>query len=415
MENLLKRIAYLAPELPSLSATFVTNEIWSLEDLGAEVVPYSVHKPQYKAHGKKAETLAARTSVVYDKPWQENILALIQLAITHKRSFFRSVSYLVRDVSKTGLFKTQALKLVYQYLKSAWLAKDLRAQNVEHLHIHFAHVPTQIGMYAATLAGIPFTFMSHANDLFERPLLIPEKITRAHRAVTISEFNVALMTSLGGDANRMEIVRCGVKSSETIPVSEPGAEQTFVIGTLGRLVEKKGVDTLLKAGHLLQEQGLDFRIEIAGDGPLSTELKRLSQDLGLSDHVHFIGSLPHAAVLPWMRSLDVFVLAGKKDKNGDMDGIPVVLMEAMTMGIPVVSTRLSGIPELVIHEETGLLGHPEDALDLATNLKRLMDDEQLRPVLVRGGFAHVQKEFDNELNALRLLQIIHTPRFEMAA
>jgi colanic acid/amylovoran biosynthesis glycosyltransferase len=98
-----------------------------------------------------------------------------------------------------------------------------------------------------------------------------------------------------------------------------------------------------------------------------------------------------------------------------MDGIPVVLMEAMTMGIPVVSTRLSGIPELVIHEETGLLGHPEDALDLATNLKRLMDDEQLRPVLVRGGFAHVQKEFDNELNALRLLQIIHTPRFEMAA
>lgn len=415
MENLLKRIAYLAPELPSLSATFVSSEIWSLEDLGAEVIPYSVHTPQHKAHGEKAEALADRTSVIYARSWSENISALAQLAITHKRSFLKSLAFLVGDVVKTGVLKPQALKLVYQYLRSAWLAKDLRAKNVEHLHIHFAHVPTQIGMYAATLAGIPFTFMSHANDLFERPLLIPEKIRRAHRAVTISNFNVELMTSLGGDTRQMSIVRCGVKSAENLPEMKPRSGQTFVIGTLGRLVEKKGVDTLLEAGRQLLEQGLNFRIEIAGDGPLGAELKQLAQKLGLNQHVHFMGPLQHAAVLPWMRSLDAFVLAGKKDRNGDMDGIPVVLMEAMTMGIPVVSTRLSGIPELVIHEETGLLGHPEDASDLATNLKRLIRDDQLTPVLARGGFARVQSEFDNELNALRLLQIIHTPVLERAA
>ena len=142
---------------------------------------------------------------------------------------------------------------------------------------------------------------------------------------------------------------------------------------------------------------------------------QLAKDLDLGGNIHFLGALTHAEVLPWMATLDAFVLAGKKDRNGDMDGIPVVLMEAMTMGIPVLSTRLSGIPELVIHNETGLLSQPTDATELAQNLKRLIRDESLSQQLTKGGFERVQSEFDNELNALRLLNIIHTPKLRRTA
>jgi len=408
MNTQFKRVAYLAPELPSLSATFVSNEIWALEDMGVEIHPYSVHSPNAKAHGERAADLEARTQIIYGQDFSQALKALGWNLLHHKRSSLRAFGYLARDLMKVGIFRQQSLKLVYQFLRGAWLARSMRGQNIEHLHIHFAHVPTQIGMYAATLAGIPFTFMSHANDIFERPLLLKEKIQRAKKAVTISNFNIELMTNHGGDPTQMSIVRCGVHPTELQRSdSSMDPRKPLIIGTLGRLVEKKGVDTLILAANVLKQKQIPFQIQIAGDGPLTEELTSLVQEQGLDDLVIFLGALPHAKALSWMQGLDTFVLAGKKDAQGDMDGIPVVLMEAINFGIPVLSTSLSGIPELVIHEKTGLLSQPGHAVDLASNIERLFSDPELKKALTTRAKAHLIAEFDQNLNATRLNNVIN--------
>ena len=403
-----KRIAYLAPELPSLSATFVTNEIWALEDMGEEIHPYSIHRPQHNAHGQKAADLAARTSILYEHNMKSNLRALKWTAMSHKRSFTKATLQLTFDVIKTGLFRKKAIKLVYQFLHGAWLAKDMRSKNIEHLHIHFAHVPTQIGMYASALAGIPFTFMAHANDIFERPLLIKEKIKRSHKTISISNFNINVMAKYGGNTDKIEIVRCGVDSNSNYekPQVSPNSKPV-VIGTLGRLVEKKGIDTLIDAAAILAESRLDFRIEVAGDGPLMDDLKQQVKAANLSEVITFLGSMPHTEALGWIKTLDAFVLAGKKDSNGDMDGIPVFLMEDMNFGIPVISTQLSGIPELVIHKQTGLLCPPDDADSLAMAIQDLFRLPEQTNWLAEVAKERIVHEFDQDLNAKRLLHIFN--------
>ena len=411
MNRSINKIAYLAPELPSLSATFVTNEILALESKGLEVHPFSVHKPGHQAHGKQAEDLAERTEVLYDRSILQTFTSLLKVFVKAPVRTMKAKALLISDMFKVGLFSLQSLKLAYQFLRGAYLAGQLIEKKVHHLHIHFAHVPTQIGMYAATMAGIPFSFMVHANDIFERPLLIKEKVARSHKTMSISQFNIDLMKRKGADLKQIEIVRCGVDANQYGDLEGKQDSNTeFVIGTIGRLVEKKGIDTLIDAAKVLKEKNYSFRIEIAGDGPLRTELEAQVQDLELGDRIQFLGSLPHMEVMKWMKQLNAFVLAGKKDRNGDMDGIPVVLMEAMMLGIPVISTKLSGIPELVIHEETGLIGEPGSAFELSQNLIRYIESEGLVERLIPLARQRIETEFDRSLNADRLIRIFNSNR-----
>jgi glycosyltransferase involved in cell wall biosynthesis len=284
------------------------------------------------------------------------------------------------------------------------LAKVLRRENVSHLHVHFADVPAQIAMYASAMSGVPFTVMAHANDIFEGGQLLKEKAARAIKMLTISEFNRAYLKQQGVPADKLEVVRCGV-SFDSPKVSPSFDQRThYRIGTLGRFIEKKGLDVLINAlGALVQEPSYSVELTIGGDGPLRDELIELVTTIGISDMVHFEGNLAHHRVSEWMRSLDVFVLACKQDSNGDMDGIPVALMEAMSQYVPVVTTRLSGIPELVIHEQTGLLALPDNPDDLMLQIKRLLDSPQLRERLSKQGARHVQDEFGQDVNLDRLI------------
>jgi glycosyltransferase involved in cell wall biosynthesis len=399
-EYLSRTIAYLAPEIPALSATFVYEEMLGLERRGLAVVPFSVHRPLQAAAGH--QELADRTVYLYDGP-------KLLLALAGFRRLFRlpgwrrGLGWLLQDMRECGLVRAAAWKLVFQFLSGARLANHLVGQGCVHLHIHFAHVPTQIGMYAAAMAGIPFTVMAHANDIFERGLLLSRKAERARKFLTISEYNRAYLERIGVAPEHLAVVRCGVSfpAREAVPSRE--SRLSWRIGTLGRLVEKKGVDVLIRAVGLLRDRGHGVELAIAGDGPLRVELEALAASLGLGDSVHFEGNLSHAQVRGWMHELDIFVLACKPDANGDMDGIPVVLMEAMSQQVPVVSTRLSGIPELVIDGETGLLANPGDAAGLATQIGRLLAAPGLGQSLALLGAAHVRAEFGQEVNLDRLL------------
>lgn len=396
------KIAYLAPEIPALSATFVYEEMFGLQDLGCSILPISVHKPLHPAKGH--EQLISRTNYLYDQAPLKLVLAgLLQLPFLGFGAF-KALRLLMSDLVSCGLHHLETWKLAFQFLAAVKLAFLLKSNRCSHLHVHFAHVPSQIAMYASAMSGVPFTIMAHANDIFERGLLLRQKADRAVKLVTISEFNRAYLEGIGVSKDKLAVVRCGV----SFPISPPDRpferKARYRLGTLGRLVEKKGVDVLIRAIAELQDRPYKIELSIAGDGPLREELEMLASGLGVAQFIKFEGGLAHGDVATWMRGLDAVVLACKKDKNGDMDGIPVVLMEAMSQSVPVISTRISGIPELIIHDRTGLLARPDDYQDLSIQIDRLMESAELRERLVSEAVEHVKKEFGQDVNLRRLLE-----------
>lgn len=397
-------IAYLAPEIPSLSATFVYQELLGLEALGHQVAPFSVRRPAVPAEGQDA--LAKRVVCLYEGSTIKAFLVGIASLPKFGFSAIAALKWLLADVSDSSVSVSESVKLIFQFLVAARLASRLKDAGCQHLHVHFAHVPAQIGMYASAMANLPFTVMAHANDIFERGLLLKQKAQRAKKFLTISEFNRAYLADLGLPVEKLAVMRCGVSFKMFDRENYCTKKSAYRIGTLGRLVEKKGVDVLIRAVALLRDRSYEIHLSITGEGPMRAELEATVSDLELTDFVSFEGSLSHDKVAEWMRGLDVFVLACRQDINGDMDGIPVVLMEAMSQSVPVVSTRLSGIPELVIHRRTGLLAEPNDAASLAEQMDAMLTDEQLHGILERNAQQFVHEEFGYDVNLHRLLSHI---------
>jgi glycosyltransferase involved in cell wall biosynthesis len=397
MKNPLK-IAYLAPEIPALSATFVYNEILGLEKSGYQVVPLSVHRPHSPAEEEALEDLGSRTQYLYrttkGKVLRDNLYLLAGRPIRYVRVLARAVG----DALRVGLFNRVGFGLLYRFFAAAGVARILLDENCEHLHVHFAHIPTDIAMYAAGLSALPFSFTAHANDLFERGWLLEQKVQRAEFTVTISEHNRQFLIEKGCPGDKIHVVRCGVDSGAFAAGNTRPSNPIAKIGTLGRMVEKKGIDDLIRACQMLKDRNIAFHLEIAGDGPLQPELQALVREGDLAEQVHFTGPLAHDQVPRWLQGLDMFVLACKKDRNGDMDGIPVVLMEAMLAGVPVVSCRISGIPELIEDGKSGLLAKPENPGDLAEAIARLLSDDNLRNDFRTNAMATVQAEFELSKN-----------------
>lgn len=397
------KIAYLAPEIPALSATFVYNEILALEALGTEVVPFSVHQPASTVTDPKVERLRDSVIHVYDTAILSVLLAHITLLFNSPLRYMRTLMALCGDMGEQGLFSRGAFGQVYRYFYSAKLACDLIDKRCQHLHVHFAHISTDIAMYASLFSNISFSVTAHANDLFERGYLLKQKVERASFFATISEFNKRFLANKNVAVESVFIVRCGVDSDSFVLRDLFVSGDKIKLGVVGRLVEKKGFNTLIKAISLLKNTGLAVELNIAGSGPLEAELKQcaINSSLTVSD-VRFLGALAHTQVAGFITSLDAFVLPCQKDCNGDMDGIPVVLMEAMLSGVPVVSTKISGIPELVIDGVTGLLVTPSDEQALATAISNLMADASLKNSMIINAAAKVREEFSLKSNTRKL-------------
>lgn len=395
-------IAYLAPALTALESTFVYDELLALERRGIRVVPVSVHRPAKLLVGH--DELVARTHVLYDGGLLRTFAQSLAACVANGRRQGKGLRWLAADLLELGAYRPQAWKLIYQYLAAAKLADILIRNNCRHLHVHFAHVPAQIAMYACAMADVPFTVMAHANDIFERGALLRQKSQRAAKLLTISEYNRAHLERLGVAGEKLAVVRCGVSFPVRPAPTAAQRRETYRIGTLGRLVEKKGVDVLVRAVATLAGAPYRVELDIAGDGPLQGELAGLARQLGIADRLNFVGPLAHDAVREWMHGLDAFVLACKADANGDMDGIPVVLMEAMSQSVPVISTRLSGIPELVVDGATGLLAEAGNPADLAARIDRLLGSARLRDELAAAALLHVEREFGQQVNLDRLLR-----------
>jgi glycosyltransferase involved in cell wall biosynthesis len=268
-------------------------------------------------------------------------------------------------------------------------------------------------MFAARLSGNPYTFTCHAFDLHAknwkvRNSLMPSKLK--HAAVVITEHahgrNYVLRRygkDVPGLACKTYVVRTGVDPGLFSPGKSAGSEMQMLV--VARLAEKKGLTYLIDACEILRKRGMKYRCTIIGDGPLASDLRSQSQSLRLEDYIQFTGAMTQDEIMQWYRKADLFVLPCIVARNGDMDGIPTVLIEALACGIAIVSTPVAGIPELVRHEETGLLVAERSVDELADAMQRLIEDKPLRRRLGSQGRNHVLKEFNTAVNASRMVDL----------
>ncbi|WP_066959603.1 glycosyltransferase [Microbulbifer sp. Q7] len=396
------QIAYLAPEIPGRSSTFVYNEILELEKLGINVVPFSLHSVKNISKSEQVARISSICTYLYETGVFELLAAQILCFWRRPSGYLTVLGVLTSDVLKLVKQPRRALGMIYRFLMAAKFANKLAAQKIADIHCHFCHIAADVAMYASAMNGGNFSITAHANDLFEHGYLLREKSERASFIATISEYNVKLLQKSGIQPDKIRLVRCGVDDKAFEPRPFRPLATVLRIGCLARLVEKKGIDLLISAASILKKNGIPFELVIAGSGPLETALKEMAKSSGIWPNTKFLGEISHDQVASWYGSIDVFVLPAKKDSNGDMDGIPVVLMEAMMRRVPVISTNISGIPELVRDKKTGLIARPEAHSIAATIIAFIKDTERTIVNRLDEAEALVRSEFKLSDNALRL-------------
>jgi glycosyltransferase involved in cell wall biosynthesis len=283
--------------------------------------------------------------------------------------------------------------------------REMERAHVRHIHVHFAWSASSIALIAFRLLDIPFSLTLHSNEIYFDRLLIEDKLRYARFVVTISDFNRRLLTELwpdSGVAEKVHVIHCGLdpdlfKSAQEQAASRienVGAKDGLELVAVGQLAPRKGFHVLIEACHHLTQRGVPFRCHIFGEGTERDRLEALCEQYDLRDRVRMPGRIYQQDLRQFLAHADVFVLPCVKDKSGDLDGIPVVLMEAMAMELATVSTHVSGIPELIHHGHNGLLAQPDDAQALADTLQHLATHPELASRLAKAGRQTVVKEFN---------------------
>lgn len=399
----IQRILYLVPAFPAVSETFVYREIAALQKRNKSISLCAL----YQGEGSDVKTPELESvTILYTHRLPRHILSLLSRSVASPVATLRTAGMFLKDWASAGFLTRQARALAYQFLASATLASSLKRQNIQHVHAHFAHSPTQVAMYASKFASIGFSFTGHANDIFERGFMLAQKAKRATQMVTISDFNRRHLIGLGVASDKVSTVRVILEFPKQDPALRSGPEMK--LGSLGRLVPKKGMDILLNAISRLDDTELtQVSLEIGGDGPEKDRLMALAEPLiARGATITFRGQLNPDDVSAWMRSLDAFVLACRQTKDGDVDGIPVVLMEAIASGVPVISTDLSGVPELIRHEQGGLISAADNPQEIAEHFRKLLNAPDYALRLSKQAQDHLFNEFDPEMNIDRFLTAI---------
>jgi glycosyltransferase involved in cell wall biosynthesis len=392
---------------PRLSETFIVNEIRLLEELGYDLHIFALRDPgEDKVHDSVLK-VKAKVTYIPDYFWK-SFFAIVGANLRRWRqqpgvywkwfcfALFRSIRQLSSSTIKRF---AQAAYLVERGLPGAYIA---------HFHAHFSHGPTTVAYFASLLSGINYSFSAHAKDIYlQENNFLREKIQRAQFVVTCTEFNRQHLLRVAGYEAPVFRSYHGIDTELFKPVTErAGKHGVPVILSVGRFVPKKGFPVLLHALHKLRQEGLPFRAYLIGGGELRPKLESLVKALGLRDCVELKGQMSQSELHAYYREADVFALACEVQADGDRDGIPNVLVEAMAMAIPVVSTSISGIPELVQNGVNGLLVEEKNRAALAEAIAKLLNDPQMARRLGAAGRAMVEYEFDSRRNVERIGELL---------
>lgn len=416
------KIVYLLLHFPYLTETFVAEEIAELRQQGMEIQIASLLAPGPGEVQPLSQTLQQDTWYAPGVTSRQGWSAQLYFLRHHFFLYFSLLFTLLRQPYPEQPHVVFAKRLVI-FFKAVATARWLQQhhEDAEVIHSHFAWLSGAAAWICSRLLARPYTVTVHAYDLYQATDLLGLVCRNANHIVAISDYNRQHLLQLGYcDESAISVIHCGTHFSQTTMVEkwadEPDLDQPIRLISVGSLNLKKGHTYLIEACRLLRERGLNLQCTIIGTGTYRDALTQQIEAHGLSRHVKLLGALPHPKVLQAYQDHDIFVLAARVAPNGDRDGIPVVMMEAAASGLPLVSTQVSGIPELVQHEKTGLLSPPEDPEALANAIERLADDPQLRHELGANAFALAQREFKIETNVVRLQRMFRqcVPEWEPA-
>lgn len=390
------RVAYLTSQYPATSHTFISREVAALRRLGVMIDTFSIRPPS--GAEMQDETLrkeAAGTFTVLRQPIASFLSAQIALLFTRPGRYFTTLGRALSH--RTPGLRGVAMSAVY-FAEALVLARELKRRKIDRLHNHFANAGAIVGYLAAALLDMPWSFTMHGISETDYPagILLGKKIEAAQFVACVSYFGRAQAMRLvwPDQWDKLQIIRCGLPLSDLPSHAPTGAIRRIIC--VGRLAPEKGQAGLLQAFAELNNCRDDVQLVLVGDGPEADELRSRAKALRIADSVTFAGRLSEKDTLDQIAASNILVL------SSFMEGLPIVLMEAMAMGTAVVASRVAGIPELVKDSESGLLFTPSNWDELADCIRRLLDDETLRRTLATRAREAVASEFDITRSASQL-------------
>ena len=388
--------AYLFERFPSFGQTFCYREVAELYRQGVAAPIFSIRNPK----DEPTEDWDARiVQRVHYLPDEKELLDDVRRTSKKGRLPAEIVAALDGWSRRTDFLR------LYQAI---YIGLRLQEAGISHVHAHFAGMAARTAFWIAKFFPITFSFTAHANDIFApgRFEIGLDKLVEAARVI-ITETDYAekfLRERFPERADRIHRVYNGLNLAEFGRATFSSDPPSIV--AIGRLIVKKGFANLIRACALLVERGRSFQCDIFGEGPLENQLRAQIEELGLQEFVQLPGPKPQHELRAHLANASVFVLPSVPEPDGGMDNLPTVIMEAMATGLPVVSTRIGGIPEMVIDNQTGFLVQPEDAVAFAGAIEKVTNDRSLGQRLGQVGYEQAQMLFSIEKNVRELCALL---------
>ena len=402
-----KRIGYVLKRYPRYSETFIVNEILAHEAAGLDIQIFSLMPP---ADSHFQDIIGHVKAPVRYLPY-ENIKGI---------DFWQAVEEAENAISgvltKLKLAMGENYRDIYQALV---LASAVRSTGIEHLHAHFSTSATTVARMASLFSEVPYTFTAHAKDIYHQDVnhvSLQRKIHDAAAVIAIGEYNLNYLRHMfPGDHSKIVRIYNGLDLA-SFPYRKPERRNKEIVA-VGRLVEKKGFDILIEACALLntRRSNHQFHCSIIGTGPLESTLRAQIEQLGLNTRVQLTGALPRIEMLRYIQEATVLAAPSVIGHDGDRDGLPTTLLEAMALGTPCISTDVAGIPEVLHDGDTGLMVSQRDSVTLANALERLLEDPELATSLAEKARSLIESKFDIHKNTAALREIFLNSALKVAA
>jgi glycosyltransferase involved in cell wall biosynthesis len=393
-----RRIGYVLKRFPRLSETFVAAELIELERQGEQVTVFAVSRPDEPVRHGFVNELRAPVVYLPNRPVREPVRvarALVRALRGDARGWLRAARWCLWPPRRKGLRRL---------LQATVLRDEMARARIDHAHAHFATAAARLANLAWRMGGPGYSVTAHAKDIYHEEVRVEhlrDKLEPARFVAAVSGAGRDHLDSLLGLNGRLAVVPNSVDLRRLGPARAVSGEPGLIL-TVARLVEKKGLHDLVQACALLQRRAAcaALQLEVVGDGPLRGELRAAAERLGVN--ARFLGPLPQEDVLHRYRRAAVYCLPCVVAGSGDRDGLPTSVLEAMALGVPVVTTAVSGLPEAVIDGETGLLVPQHDPEALAAAIERLLTDRELAARLSARARRHVEERFALERSVARL-------------
>ena len=393
------RVAYILLWFPEPTQTFILDEVNTMAGLGLDLTVHTLYGPRPP---RRVAGMAPVQTQVHHLGLASAQKLLGSLARLQEDWGPEAPKFLRRVLLRRWRSLETAGEALWAALAGVHLAGIFRAQGMSHIHAPWANGPATAAWVASHLSGIPFSFCGHAHDIYPPDGALQEKLVAASLVRTISHANRRYLADLAPEA-ASKIVHITYGAPLTASPRKPrDLTPPFQLLALGRLVEKKGFPVLLAACRYLQEWGVDFRLTLAGDGPERRRLSGLVQEYALGDRVTFLGHVPHNRVPELFRRADQFIMPCVVARRGDRDGLPNVILEALSFQVPVVATDVNGVNEAVIPGKTGWLVPQQEPRLLAQAMREALSEPQEAQRRAAAGRELVRQEFDSSTNYGRL-------------